>query len=145
MMSQWRGPSHPAVAGLWDCVRVLAWLLAASFFICFPSWLLFCEGGQTSKPRISSTLSDFMPPSNKTETDSLAVAVVLALELAKIASVLVRSLRTRIVPNHSAFRKRNPAGRIVCRPAIKNDSGGDPDRAGTYLHHLSSACRLSIA
>jgi hypothetical protein len=44
-----------------------------------------------------------MPPSNKTETDSLAVAVVL-LELAKIASVLVRSLRTRIVPNHSAFR-----------------------------------------
>jgi hypothetical protein len=31
-----------------------------------------------------------MPPSNETETDGLAVAVVLTLELAKIASVLVR-------------------------------------------------------
>jgi len=30
-----------------------------------------------------------MPPSNETETDGLAVAVVLALELAKIARVLV--------------------------------------------------------
>jgi len=51
---------------------------------------LFCEGGKNSKPRISSTLSDFMPPSNETETDGLAVAVVLTLELAKIARVLVR-------------------------------------------------------
>jgi hypothetical protein len=31
-----------------------------------------------------------MPPSNETEMDGLAVAVVLTLELAKIASVLVR-------------------------------------------------------
>jgi hypothetical protein len=31
-----------------------------------------------------------MPPSNETETDGLAVAVVLTLELAKIASVIVR-------------------------------------------------------
>jgi hypothetical protein len=23
--------------------------IKSSFFICFPSWLLFCEGGQTSK------------------------------------------------------------------------------------------------
>jgi len=30
-----------------------------------------------------------MPPSNETETDCLAVAVVLTLELAKIARVLV--------------------------------------------------------
>jgi len=27
-----------------------------------------------------------------------------------------------IVPNCPAFRKRNPTGRIICRPAIKNDS-----------------------
>ena len=31
-----------------------------------------------------------MPPSNETEMDGLAVAVVLTLELAKIARVLVR-------------------------------------------------------
>jgi hypothetical protein len=27
-----------------------------------------------------------------------------------------------IVPNYLAFRKGNPTGRIVCHPAIKNDS-----------------------
>jgi hypothetical protein len=31
-----------------------------------------------------------MPPSNETETDGLAVAVVLTLELAKIALLFVR-------------------------------------------------------
>jgi hypothetical protein len=31
-----------------------------------------------------------MPPSNETETDGLAVAVVLTLDLAEIASVLLR-------------------------------------------------------
>jgi hypothetical protein len=30
MMSQSRGPSRLAVDGLWECVRVRAWLLAAT-------------------------------------------------------------------------------------------------------------------
>jgi len=52
--------------------------------------LLFCEEGQTSKPRISSTLSEFIPPSDETDADGLAVAVVLTLEFAEIANVRVR-------------------------------------------------------
>ena len=50
----------------------------------------FAKGDQTSKPRISPTPEEFMPPSSKTAADRLAVAVVLTLELAKIARVLMR-------------------------------------------------------
>ena len=39
---------------------------------------------------VPTTLREFMPPSNRTDADDLAVAVVLTLELAKIALVLVR-------------------------------------------------------
>jgi len=42
------------------------------------------------KPRISSTLREFMSPSNKTDADGLAVAVALTLKLARIARVFVR-------------------------------------------------------
>ena len=48
-----------------------------------------------------------MPPSNETETDGLAVAVVLTLELAKIARVLVRLdhvARFIVDPNHGVMR-----------------------------------------
>jgi hypothetical protein len=63
--------------------------------------VVVCEGGQTSKPRISSMLREFMPRSNKTVADALAVAVVLTLELAKLARVLVRR-------NHAARCIKNP-------------------------------------
>jgi hypothetical protein len=36
----------------------------------------------------------------------------------------LKGCTARIVPSHSAFRKRNPTGRIICRLAIKNDSSG---------------------
>ena len=45
-----------------------------------------------------------MPPSNRTDADDLAVAVVLTLELAKIALVLVRfndGTGLIVNPNHS--------------------------------------------
>ena len=46
-------------------------------------------------------LRQFMPRSNKTVADGLAVAVVLTLELAKLARVLVRR-------NHAARCIKNP-------------------------------------
>ena len=46
-------------------------------------------------------LREFMPRSNKTVADGLAVAVVLTLELAKLARVLVRR-------NHAAPCIKNP-------------------------------------
>jgi hypothetical protein len=49
--------------------------------------LLVCEGNQTSKPGISSTLSEVIPPSDKTDADGLAVADVLTLEFTEIARV----------------------------------------------------------
>jgi hypothetical protein len=74
--------------------------LREAFSSVVSSWLLFCKRGQTSKARISSTLSEFMRPSNKTDADGLAVAVVLTLELVKIALVLVRRNRVaRLIVN----------------------------------------------
>jgi hypothetical protein len=69
--------------------------LREAFSSVFSSWLLFCEGGQTSKPRIPSTLREFMPPSNRTDADDLAVAVVLTLELAKIVACGGGAISTR--------------------------------------------------
>src|SRR5882762_11722552 len=63
--------------------------LREAFSSFFSSWLLFCEEGQTSKTRISSTLREVMPPPNKTDADGLAVAVVLTLKFAEIANVRV--------------------------------------------------------
>jgi hypothetical protein len=63
--------------------------LREAFSSVVSSWLLFCQRGQISKPRISSMLREFMPRSNKTVADGLAVAVVLTLEFAEIASVRV--------------------------------------------------------
>jgi hypothetical protein len=65
--------------------------MSAFLLLCFfSSSLFFCEGGdQTSKPGISSTLSEFIPSSDKTDEDGLAVVVVRTLEFTEIARVLV--------------------------------------------------------
>jgi hypothetical protein len=55
---------------------------------------------------IASTLREVMPPRNKTDADSLAVAVVLTLEFAEIACVLVHFnhvARFIVNANHSAM------------------------------------------
>src|SRR4030095_14180364 len=63
----------------------------SAFLLFFSSWLFFCEGGdQTSNTGISSTLSEFIPSSDKTDADGLAVVVVRTLEFTEIALVLVR-------------------------------------------------------
>jgi hypothetical protein len=64
--------------------------LREAFSFVFSSWLLFARGDQTSRPRISSTLSEFIPPSDKTNAGGLAVAVVVTLEFAKVAEMRVR-------------------------------------------------------
>jgi hypothetical protein len=62
-----------------------------SFFIClFLLGCCFARGDQTSKPRISSTLSEVIPSSDKTNADGLAVAFVLTLEFTELANVRVR-------------------------------------------------------
>src|SRR4026208_754801 len=77
-------------------LRVCPAAFSSVFFL-----VVVCEGGQTSKPRISSMLREFMPRSNKTVADGLAVAVVLTLKLAKLARALVRR-------NHAARCIKNP-------------------------------------
>jgi hypothetical protein len=62
--------------------------LREAFSSFFSSWLLFCEGRSNLKAQ------DFLDAqkghaANKTDADSLAVAVVLTLEFAEIASVRV--------------------------------------------------------
>jgi hypothetical protein len=59
----------------------------------FSSFVSSCHFPREAQPQsrgFSSTLSKFMPPSKKTDADGLVVAVVLTLELAKIARALVR-------------------------------------------------------
>jgi hypothetical protein len=63
--------------------------LREAFSSFFSSWLLFCEGRSNLKAQ------DFLDAqkghaANKTDADSLAVAIVLTLEFAEIASVRVR-------------------------------------------------------
>ena len=62
--------------------------LREAFSSFFSSWLLFCEGRSNLKAQ------DFLDAqrghaANKTDADSLAVAIVLTLEFAEIASVRV--------------------------------------------------------
>jgi len=63
--------------------------LREAFSSFFSSWLLFCEGRSNLK---AQDLLDAQRghAANKTDADSLAVAVVLTLEFAEIASVRVR-------------------------------------------------------
>jgi hypothetical protein len=76
------------------------------FFICFllPG-CCFARADQISNLRISSTLSEFIPSSDKTDADGLAVAVVRTSGLAEIsARVLVRFdhvARSIVNANHS--------------------------------------------
>jgi hypothetical protein len=71
--------------------------LREAFSSFFSSWLLFCEGRSNLKAQ------DFLDAqrghaANKTAADSLAVAVVLTLEFAEIASVRVHPTRPGATP-----------------------------------------------
>ena len=60
-----------------------------------------------------------MPPSNRTDADDLAVAVVLTLELAKIARVLLRLDHvTRFIVNtkwgDEVRSKKEEGRRLIC-------------------------------
>jgi hypothetical protein len=64
--------------------------LREAFSSVFSFLVVVLRGGdQTSKPRISSTLSEVIPSSDKTDADGLAVAFVLTLEFPEIARLFV--------------------------------------------------------
>jgi hypothetical protein len=67
-------------------------------------------------------LREFMPRSNKTVADGLAVAVVLTLELAKLARVLVRrnhAARCIKNPDHSSSeQEKNTSPEANVRPGV---------------------------
>jgi hypothetical protein len=78
-----------------------------------------------------------MPPSNETETDGLAVAVVLTLELAKIARVLVRLdhvARFIVNANHSIIR---PAEKLRVADCVT-------DRIRLGYHNRPNRNKLSV-
>jgi hypothetical protein len=76
-----------------------------------------------------------MRPSNKTDADGLAVAVVLTLELVKIALVLVRR-------NHVVRIIINETRRTFTGPFFWHEGEGGVQKAFFCLP-LSSHCRVA--